>query len=341
MKDSPFLSVRFVNVILETLEDLGVEQALVLENTNITQELLAKDHYIFPFSSIQQIFINGVIHSGMSPEELGFRCGKRGNINAYGPPGMAALSENNFGKALDIAQKYISIVLPSFDIVREDTDTHVILRLKENIAMSEIAKRICLCSFIGSCQSMIQTLVGNADSIDRTDVSIILPFEELHFLTNDKDLSKNNLVFNADEPRFIFPKLGLHLPMPLANKFVAKQSLEECEKLKSKNRVHLVTHIRNELMVSEYDFPSLEDFAWRFNVSSRTLHRLLSDEGYSFRSLLREVKMVRAKQLFKKSQISVTEVADILGYADTANFTKAFKTTYGETPKSYLHSVRR
>ena len=341
MRELPFISVRFIAVILDTLEELGVSQEEALENSNITSAQLAEDHSIFPLSSIQQVYVNAVSKTGLCAEELGYRFGKNANSNAYGAPGFAAISEENFGKAVEIAQNYLSIICPTFSIERTTTEEDVILTLKENVGLSSTIKRVSLCGFVGTWQSQITTIIGGFEKVDRSRILVELPFEPMEFLINDETLNENKVVYNCAEARMTLPKEYLELSLPLANRYAAVQTKKECEQLKNRDRVHLVTRIRDELMSAEYTFPSLEDFADKFHVSSRKLHRLLNAEGYSFRLLVREVKMLRAKKLLRSENHSITEVADILGYANTSNFAKAFKASYEKSPRAYVQDYRQ
>ena len=46
--------------------------------------------------------------------------------------------------------------------------------------------------------------------------------------------------------------------------------------------------------------------------------------------------MDRAVILLKGTDLSVEEIAAMLGYSDTSNFYKAFRDFYGKTPREYL-----
>jgi AraC-like DNA-binding protein len=70
------------------------------------------------------------------------------------------------------------------------------------------------------------------------------------------------------------------------------------------------------------------------HIDPRTLRRRLVSEGTSFRALLDEVRRKLAIELLEQD-IPVEQIAKQLGYAETANFTHAFKRWEGVAP-SYL-----
>ena len=98
--------------------------------------------------------------------------------------------------------------------------------------------------------------------------------------------------------------------------------------------------------------PKLARVAATLFVSERTLKRRLQEESASFQNLVDHVRLQRAGELLKNTGMNLSQIADALGYADAANFTRAFKRWTGTSPshyrsqslqpalKSRLHSVR-
>jgi AraC-like DNA-binding protein len=78
------------------------------------------------------------------------------------------------------------------------------------------------------------------------------------------------------------------------------------------------------LMREPYEVPSLEDVAASRNVSVRTLRRQLAGEGTSFRALMDDVRKAIAEELLTRD-MTITEVAHRLDFADAASFIRAFK----------------
>ena len=60
-------------------------------------------------------------------------------------------------------------------------------------------------------------------------------------------------------------------------------------------------------------------------VSERTLKRRLQEEEASFQTLVDQVRLERAGDLLANTGMTLGQIADALGYADAANFTRAFK----------------
>jgi AraC-like DNA-binding protein len=79
----------------------------------------------------------------------------------------------------------------------------------------------------------------------------------------------------------------------------------------------------------------LENTASTLGLGPRTLQRRLSDFGLSYRELLLRCRMRRARDLLAEPQNGVSQVAKQVGYASTAQFTRAFKAYTGTAPRKF------
>jgi AraC-like DNA-binding protein len=70
-------------------------------------------------------------------------------------------------------------------------------------------------------------------------------------------------------------------------------------------------------------------------MSLRTLQRKLEEENTSYSALSKSVRKEMAHNYIQDSQLSINEISYLLGFAEQANFTRAFKRWYGESPSEY------
>jgi AraC-like DNA-binding protein len=81
--------------------------------------------------------------------------------------------------------------------------------------------------------------------------------------------------------------------------------------------------------------PSKTAIARGLGMSARNLQRHLADEGTSFKVLLTEARVSLARTYVEQRRLSVTEIAFVLGFADTSTFSRAFKRWTGQSPRGY------
>lgn len=81
--------------------------------------------------------------------------------------------------------------------------------------------------------------------------------------------------------------------------------------------------------------PSKPAIARALGMSARNLQRHLADEGTSFTELLNEARVTLGRNYVEEGRLSVTEIAFVLGFADTSTFSRAFKRWTGLSPREY------
>ena len=87
--------------------------------------------------------------------------------------------------------------------------------------------------------------------------------------------------------------------------------------------------------------PSQEIAAKMLWTTSRTLRRRLAMEGTSWRAIVNDMKFAWAVDRLQKSQNTVREIAEELGYADWTHFTRFFRTRAGVAPSAYREEIER
>lgn len=72
-------------------------------------------------------------------------------------------------------------------------------------------------------------------------------------------------------------------------------------------------------------------------MSKRSLQRRLSEEGANFKHLLEDTRRAMALNYLQNSEMSVQEIAFLLGFRDPSSFFRAFRAWTGQTPMSLRH----
>lgn len=77
----------------------------------------------------------------------------------------------------------------------------------------------------------------------------------------------------------------------------------------------------------------VDEIARRLGVSQRTLARRLSSERISFSTVLESLKTDLARRYLADDDLSISQVAWLLGYQEVSSFTHAFKRWTSKTPR--------
>lgn len=77
---------------------------------------------------------------------------------------------------------------------------------------------------------------------------------------------------------------------------------------------------------------SADQIARRLNVSKRSLQRRLTEEGVTFKDVLTETRTELCERYLRQSDLSLTEIAFLVGFRDPTSFFRAFQAWTGKTP---------
>jgi AraC-like DNA-binding protein len=78
----------------------------------------------------------------------------------------------------------------------------------------------------------------------------------------------------------------------------------------------------------------LKQAAAQFNLSSRTIVRLLARHDTSFHALVEQERKARAMLVIADESISLAEASRQLGFSDMSSFGRSFRQWFGDTPGS-------
>jgi len=81
--------------------------------------------------------------------------------------------------------------------------------------------------------------------------------------------------------------------------------------------------------------PTAPQVAAALNMSDRTFARRLQDEGTSFRQVIDDIRREMARSYLSDPEISLAQVAYLLGYADQSAFSNSFRRWTGQSPRRF------
>lgn len=120
-----------------------------------------------------------------------------------------------------------------------------------------------------------------------------------------------------------------------------KQSIDVDSKFMSASRSDLITsEFENILSLETSTFKSLKQYAGMLNISQVYLNECVKNSTQKTSlQVLNDYRILTAKSLIMKSDISFSEISDCLGFSEPTNFTKFFKKHTGLTPKQFKNNI--
>lgn len=144
--------------------------------------------------------------------------------------------------------------------------------------------------------------------------------------------------FNQAECRIILPSSVLDLPLLGADPQLHQMLNLHAQKIMEERRrtSSLADQARaclHQLMHS--GDASRENLAAALNMSGRTLHRKLREANTSYRELLDELRLERARMLLRESTLTVQQIAEHAGFDEHNSFTRWFRQLTNVAPSEY------
>lgn len=84
----------------------------------------------------------------------------------------------------------------------------------------------------------------------------------------------------------------------------------------------------------------IEEVAVELGHTGRTLRRRLAALGTSYRDIVQEQRTIKARRILGYGEASMTQLAEMLGYSDSAVFSRAFKQWTGVAPQNYVRAKK-
>lgn len=149
--------------------------------------------------------------------------------------------------------------------------------------------------------------------------------------------------FEADRNGICFAEEDLHIVLPAANADLARQSDQVVmEFLNKMGRLDLLGQVHAKIIdLLPSGRCTMEKVAEAMYMSSRKLHNKLTEANCRFQEVLDDTRRELAEQYMEQSDISVSEIAYMLGFSDCSNFSRSFKRWTGKSPSAYREKKAR
>ena len=147
--------------------------------------------------------------------------------------------------------------------------------------------------------------------------------------------------FNQDEISILFNKAHVEDEVVTSNYNLLRILVAHAEEKSARinDEIGFASLVKQSVVnLVKPGFPTIEQVAGHLNVSARTLQRRLHEEGTTYKELIDELRKDFAISYLKRPDLSISEVAYLLSYADTSAFNRSFKRWTGKTPKMFRTS---
>ena len=318
-------------LLLDVISRWGYNDESLFKPFGLTSEQLADPEFRIPTAIANDMVKHALKLTG--EPTLGYHLGTQMRISIHGFIGYAIMTANNITEALVLANRFIQLRLPFLQLFFSTFGVKATVQLQTDIQMEPLRTEISIALMIGLI-SMAKAITGISDATGEIDFDFKKPegFERfmVKFPTHQFRFEQPYLLLSFDK-NYLMNKL-VHAD-PIASQIAINQCEAELSALGERHRIAM--RVRDILTNSEQHYLSIEAVADRLHMSDRTLKRQLAAEGTSFSTLVDEVRYRHATSLLSRTDFTLEQIADELGYSDVANFSRAFKRWSGRSPSNW------
>jgi AraC-like DNA-binding protein len=307
----------------------GVDPGPHLKHAGITQQQI--DDPSLRINVRDQISFLNSAADALQDDYLGFHLAVSCDLREIGLLYYVAASSDTLGEALRQATRYSSIVNEGVSLrYGNGQDAGITFQY---LGVSRHLDRHQIEFFVTALVRTYRQLAGQRITPRRVTFThrrdSVTP-ELVEFFGDDVEFSAV-----ADEVLFA-PSTG-QLPVVSADPYLNRILIKYCEEalaLRPANLGSFRAAVENAIVpLLPHGKARAAEAASRLGVSQRTFARRLSLEGVTFSDVLENMKSDLAQRYLADENLSISQIAWLLGYQEVSAFTHAFKRWTGKTPR--------
>jgi AraC-like DNA-binding protein len=326
------LSVASINLILFAARQQGVNSDALAQAVGISPAQLRDPDSRVLIRQVQALWREVIAATG--DPNIALKLGEMINPVAIGVLAYVMMHSPTLGQAFDKLCQYQDIVCEGIQ-----TTGHLIADNKFMLSLRITSADIiypqhALNSELSVYLSAMRALSGH--SITAREIRFSYP-RPVDTREHERVFAPARLVFDAPETAMILDADLLNIPVlnasPSLSMLFEKHASDMLAKLKAPS---LSSRVKSEIVsLMKGEEPTLATVADRLAMGVRTLQLHLKEAGTSYQQLLDETRKELAVSHLREPNLSTTDIAYLLGFAEPSVFFRSFKKWTGQTPGAF------
>lgn len=308
----------------------------ILAGTDLDREALERADLLLPFADCVKIFNNGV--SLCPAPDLSLRYAAQIRSGSHGLLGAAILTAGDLEDALQLFYDYVGLIAP-FVLLHQEDRRHsrtLVLDIISDTPVKEVFTYdvLQLCTF-----NILKMMLG-----ERTRHLVFhFAYPAPAYAASYAEYFDAHLQFNASFNGVSIPKEFLAVTNATADddthRLLISQISERMDVIHAQSS--FVDSVRHHLKRQGGPLPRMNSVAEAFNMSARTFRNRLRRHNTTYQTLLDKERHEQAVHFLRHTDKSVKEIAYMLGFQESSNFSRVFKKWTGVTPLDYRRGLVR
>lgn len=336
MSAEPTTLASWTRALRKQLDALGLDSAALCRQAGLDPALMDDPNARYPLSATTRLWHLAVAASG--DPALGLRVSAFVGPTTFHALGYALIASASLREVFERIERYHRVVSDALSLRLRLEGERYAFHLQVPVdgpAPADEAIDAFAALYVRTCRNRLgRDYAPLAVHLRRPEPADPAPWHQVF---------RCPLRFAAEENRLEFARADFERPLEGANpelaehnEAVLKRTLEHLQGPSWSSRVRACLEAR--LPNGE---PSAEGIAQTLHLSLRSLQRHLADEGTRYEHLLSDTRHALALAHMRDPRCSISEIAYLLGFADTSSFSRAFKRWTGQSPSQYREGLFR
>lgn len=320
----------WARLLWEELQQRGLDAQAIFIEAELDPAKLQDPNARFPATRMSRLWQLAEERSG--DPAIGIAIGMRWNPTTFHALGYAWLASATLGEAFHRLSRYSRLINDASEFTVTMTGSNYLVTGMVKDPGFELSP-VTIQATAVAVTRMCRMVLGESFST----IEVQFPFAATAATIALETNLRAPLRFGCQHAGMLIDRQDMERPLPTANPELSRNSEEIAMKYLSRlDQQRLTQQVRRHIVEA---LPSgqirEEDIATKLHLSTRTLQRRLLEEGVNFGELLQTVRRELAGNYIDDSQLSISEIAYLLGFSDQANFTRAFKRWFGAAPTAW------
>jgi len=321
-----------ISLMEQAIRSYGVDPAPLLSNACIDSRQVDTPMARIAIRRITRLW--SLAREATGDAAIGLRVARLMQPAHFHAVGLSWIAGRTLGASLERLKRYHDVVTMAFDLaIDRQPDAHRLVVILKPFPIAPESVDAFFASVLRLCRLVTgDAFAPRSVELRRANLGIQRVYEEAFRAPVEFSRPRDCIVFEPES--LVRPVSGGNEALAAENARIADRYLVSLQASPTAERVRAALV---ELLPSgRADLGGVAD---HLHTSVSTLRRGLKREGTSYRSVLEETRRKLAEGYIEDPRISISDAAYLLGFAEQASFTRAFRRWTGTSPSRFRTSM--
>ncbi|MBZ0334003.1 AraC family transcriptional regulator [Marinobacter sp. AL4B] len=329
--NSPYVLNSFLNQFPQLVVSRGGDLKSLCARSGLSLQDVTGQNQLIPFDRFIHLLEEAA--TTLNAPDFALLLASRQDLRALGPVSLMLKNCDTVADAFLATTGHLNLLVSGIEISASESGSQFLVRIDVNLPGLR-QRRQFQDYLVGSALMVLRQLHGTAFTLNGCHL-LAAPAGP----TNVAELSE----YLGCEPRFGSHNILLYVPQAIMRSPLSPYAAPATPFAADVSSARQVVEksIADALMYLFVESkPSIVQVASLLGYSERTLRRRLSELSLSYADILDAVRLEQANKYLKSTHYRISDIANLLGYANQSAFTRSYVRCTGLTPSEYRTGLR-